>query len=75
MQLAELKAKAMALQPGERESLAQDLLDSLEREPLSDISEDWLTEIDRRIKDIEEGHVTMIPYEQFRADLREKTGW
>ena len=32
----------------------------------------WLKEIDRRIKDEEEGRVTMIPYKEFRDQFGKK---
>ena len=75
MQLAELQNKALELHPNEREVLAHALLDSLNEEPATEISQGWLDEIDRRIADVDAGRVTMIPYEQFRAEIREKTGW
>ena len=75
MQLTELRTKALELQPSERETLAHELLDSLEEESISDISKAWMSEIDQRIKDVDEGRVTMIPCDQFRAELRQKTGW
>jgi len=75
MQLMELQTKALELHPDERETLAHALLDSLTEEPNPEISESWMAEIDQRIKDVDEGRVTMIPYEQFRDEIRKKTGW
>ncbi|MDJ0841504.1 MAG: addiction module protein [Acidobacteriota bacterium] len=75
MQLTELRTKALALQPDERETLAHDLLDSLSIESTGAIDEAWLTEIDRRMEDVAEGRVDMVPYDQFREEIRKKTGW
>lgn len=72
MQLTELRTKALALKPHEHESLAHDLLDSLATESIDDV---WLTEIDRRMEDAEKGKVTMVPYSQFREEIKRNTGW
>lgn len=74
MHLAELRTIALALQPDERENLAYALLDSLADEPV-DMDQAWLSEVDRRMDEVEAGRIDMIAYDQFRAEIREKTGW
>jgi len=75
MLLTELRTKAMALRPEEREILAHALLDSIAGEPAEEIDEAWLTEIEQRMKDVEEGRVTLVSYDLFREEIRKKTGW
>ena len=74
MQLSELRTKALALRPDERENLAHALLDSLAGEPAEEIDEAWLTEIDQRMEDVKKGSVTMVSYDQFREEIRKKPG-
>lgn len=74
MHLAELRTIALALKPDERENLAYALLDSLADEPV-DMDQAWLSEVDRRMDEVEAGRIDMIAYDQFRAEIREKIGW
>ena len=63
-----LKA-AMDLPPEDREEVAERLLDSVcEDQPLSAA---WAAEIDRRMKEIDEGKAELIPAEQVFAEVRE----
>ena len=63
-----LKA-AMDLPPQEREEVAERLLGSVgEDAPLSAA---WAAEIDRRMKEIDEGKAELIPAEQVFAEIRE----
>jgi putative addiction module component (TIGR02574 family) len=63
-----LKA-AMALPKAEREEVAEMLLDSVyDDEPLTP---EWVAEIDRRMKEIDEGRARLIPAEEVFAEVRE----
>jgi putative addiction module component (TIGR02574 family) len=60
---------ALALPAQARAMLAEDLLASLEASP-EDIEEAWRIEIDRRVKEIKEGKVELIPGDQVMQELR-----
>ena len=57
----ELTQKILSLSLDEQVILAQQLWDSLEHYSDSAIEEGWLTEADKRWKEIEEGKVQCIP--------------
>ncbi len=65
-----LLQEAMQLTSDERELLAVELFASLEKEPGYD--EAWGAEIERRIKEIDDGTVEMIPGDRVMAELRER---
>ena len=65
-----LLKEAMQLSSDEREQLAMELLASIEKEPGYD--EAWEAEIERRLKEIDDGTVEMIPGEQVMTELRER---
>jgi putative addiction module component (TIGR02574 family) len=65
-----LLQQAMQLSSDERELLAIELFATLEKEPGYD--EAWEAEIERRIKEIDDGTVEMIPGEHVMAELRER---
>ena len=67
--LAEVRKAAMELSEEERQVLAWDLMDSVQKEPGYDAS--WAAEISRRIDEIDSGKVRMIPHEEVMAELRE----
>jgi putative addiction module component (TIGR02574 family) len=65
----ELFRQATALSEGERAELAGRLLDSLEGQPDEGVEAAWAEEIERRIRQIDSGEVTTIPWEEVRARL------
>jgi putative addiction module component (TIGR02574 family) len=65
-----LLQEAMQLTSDERELLAIELFASLEKEPGYD--EAWEAEIQRRLKEIDDGTVELIPGETVMAELRER---
>jgi putative addiction module component (TIGR02574 family) len=61
--------KALRLPPEARAALAGSLLDSLD-EPLDlDAESAWEAEIAARIREIDEGKVTLIPWAEARARI------
>jgi putative addiction module component (TIGR02574 family) len=60
---------ALALPAPARAMLAEDLLASLESSP-EEIKEAWRIEIERRVKEIREGKVELIPGDQVMQELR-----
>jgi putative addiction module component (TIGR02574 family) len=61
--------EAMRLEPKERAELAGRLLESLEPESEEGVAEAWLTEIERRMAELDSGSAQSVPWEQVRARL------
>jgi putative addiction module component (TIGR02574 family) len=66
----EIISAAMALPPGARATLAEHLLDSLNGDDQRRIDALWAVEIERRIREIDEGSVTPIPGDEVMERLR-----
>lgn len=71
--LDELSRKAQALTLEERAQLAQQLLESLERESDPEVQVAWETEIADRIARYERGEAKLIPAEEVFAAARRLT--
>ena len=67
-----LKA-ALALPPGARAMLADHLLASLDAPNQKQIDAAWAEEIQRRIREIDEGKVEMIDGESVMRELRSRS--
>ena len=67
--VADLFDDASALDEHERATLAGLLLESIEQEPDADVEEAWKIEIERRVKEIDSGLGTLIPWEEVKAKL------
>lgn len=67
-QLELLEAEALQLTAGERAAFAQLLLASLDED--TEIEEEWASEIERRVSDIENGNVQVIPIADALAQVR-----
>ena len=66
---ADILKQALKLPPEARAALAGSLLDSLD-EPLDlDAESAWEAEIASRIREIDEGKVTLIPWAEARARI------
>jgi putative addiction module component (TIGR02574 family) len=68
----EVLSAALALSPGPRAMLAEHLLDSLNGDDQKRIDALWAAEIERRIREIDEGKVTPIPGDQVMARLQSR---
>jgi putative addiction module component (TIGR02574 family) len=67
-QLEALEAEALKLTSGERAAFAQLLLASLDED--AEIEEAWAAEVERRIADVENGAVQVIPISEALAQVR-----
>jgi putative addiction module component (TIGR02574 family) len=67
--LTELFQEASELPETERAELAGRLLESLHGEPDEDVEAAWAQEIERRVREIDNGEVKTIPWEEVRAKL------
>lgn len=63
-----LREDALALPERERELLAAELLDSLERDP--DWERAWATECERRLEDVRSGRVQPVAWSVVESSLR-----
>lgn len=70
----DLYKEASELTESERAELAGLLLESLETEPDAGVEAAWAAEIERRVREIDEGRVETIPWEQVRAELHARLG-
>jgi putative addiction module component (TIGR02574 family) len=66
--LEALEAEALTLTSGERAAFAQLLLASLDED--AEIDEAWALEVERRIADVENGTVQVIPIADALAQVR-----
>jgi putative addiction module component (TIGR02574 family) len=65
----QLFREAFDLPEKDRATLAGLLIESLEPPPDSDVEEAWAREAERRWREIQDGAVRTIPWEQVRAKL------
>lgn len=64
MSIEELMKHAMTLPDGDRLELAEQLIGSIEHLNASEVEAAWDVEIDRRIEDVEKGHVKLIEHDE-----------
>ena len=61
---------ALNLPDDERADLAAALLQSLDGAPEPGVDEAWRQEIDRRLEEVRDGRVDLVPWEEVRRRLR-----
>lgn len=69
----DLLNSAMELPATARAELASRLISSLDTTADADAESAWEREIERRLREIDEGHVTMVPWEVVRQELLGQT--
>jgi putative addiction module component (TIGR02574 family) len=67
--IAEILKEALKLPPEARAALAGTLLDSLDQTVDREAESAWEAEIAIRLKEIDEGKVTLIPWAEARAKI------
>jgi putative addiction module component (TIGR02574 family) len=67
--IADILKQALRLPPEARAALAGSLLDSLDETLDLDAESAWEAEIGARIREIDEGKVTLIPWAEARARI------
>ena len=70
--LDELSKKAQSLTVEERAQLAQQLLESVERDSVPEVQAAWESEIASRVARYERGEATLIPAEDVFAAARRR---
>lgn len=66
---AELLREALDLPPEARASLAGSLIDSLDEEVDEGVEAAWDAELVRRIREVDEGKVKLVPWSEVRRRL------
>lgn len=61
--------KAADLDEGDRATLAGLLLESLDQPPDPGVEAAWAEEVERRVKELEEGKVKAVPWEEVKKRL------
>lgn len=69
-EIEDIAERALKLPTTARASLAEILLESLDHEEDFLISKEWMNEIQKRCREIDEGKVKLIPAEDTVAQLR-----
>jgi len=67
--IADILKEALKLPPEARAALAGTLLDSLDEAVDKDAESAWEAEIVKRLKEIDEGKVNLIPWAEARARI------
>ena len=67
--IADILKEALKLPPEARAALAGTLLDSLDETTDGNAESTWESEIAMRLKEIDEGKVSLIPWSQARAKI------
>ena len=60
---------AAALSESDRATLAGVMIESLDPKPTPEVKSAWSREIERRVREIDEGTVELIDWDEIRADL------
>ena len=68
----ELREAALALTPEERAILAHELLRSLEAPPDPGADEAWIAEIEKRARELADGSVVPIDWDEARERIRRR---
>jgi putative addiction module component (TIGR02574 family) len=67
--IAEILKKALELPPEARAAIAGSLLDSLDRTMDDEAESAWENEILRRLKDLDDGSVNLVPWAEARRQI------
>jgi putative addiction module component (TIGR02574 family) len=66
---AELLQHALQLAPDDRLALASELLESVEGPEEPEWAEAWAAELDRRVRELDEGRVQGVPWSEVKAKM------
>lgn len=71
MSAKEIIEEALKLDPGERAQVAHELLDSLDGGANGGLDADWIGELERRARDIEEGRTDLVSWPEGRQEIED----
>jgi putative addiction module component (TIGR02574 family) len=69
LEVEQLLGEALRLPPAHRGALAAAIIESLDGDPDPDVERAWDEEADRRLKELEDGTVRAIPWEEVRTRI------
>ena len=72
--LSRLRAEALKLPEAERAGLAHALVESLDAPADGDVTEEWDSEVRRRLAEIDAGTAILIDRDEFRRRLQARLG-
>ena len=72
LQAEQVLETALNLPASERAQIAVSLLQSLDQTSDTETEAAWAAEIERRVREIDDGSVTLIPWEQVMRTMRER---
>jgi len=67
--LKELILEATTLPESDRATLAGVLIESLDPKPTPEVKAAWSREIERRVREIDDGSAELVDWEEVRAEL------
>ena len=67
--LKELIREAVELPESDRATLAGVMLESLDPQPTPEVKAAWSREIERRVREVDEGAVELLDWQDVRAEL------
>jgi putative addiction module component (TIGR02574 family) len=70
-QAKDILEAALELEPAERARIAQELLDSLDGGANGGLDAEWLEELERRARDIDEGRVQFVSWTEARQEIED----
>lgn len=73
--LLEIEREAIRLPAKDREALAERLLRSVKREPLTKVEEAWIKEAERRFSAWRRGKRAGVPADRAFKQMRKGLGW
>jgi len=62
---------AMELEPAERAKVAQELLDSIDGGANGGLDAEWIGELERRARDIDEGRAQFVSWPEARQEIED----
>jgi len=65
----QIRDQALALPPEERARLAHDIIASLDAPADEGAAEEWIREVERRLKEVQEGSVKLVDWKETRARI------
>ena len=65
----EILSQALNLSPEDRAKLALAIISSLDGPPDKDVEKAWVDEIERRVKEVQDGTVELLEWEEVRKRI------
>ena len=65
----EILGQALNLSPEDRAKLVLDIISSLDGPPDNDVERAWVDEIERRVKEVQDGTVELLEWEEVRKRI------